>query len=451
MQKLKPFLTFFYNKILKSQFFIYWVLAITIVLVIIFTIDVKLLSEGGKLAPSKGEFGDKGIVGELESIITSDNKYQGIEGEVSSENYSKNKNVFISELDNDGLVGYANSIGLSKEGFPIISYHHLNAGDLKLAYCENIDCSSAKIQLLDWAGDFGYFTDIAVGNSGKVYISYLDRKNGDLRVIRCLDYKCGRAQINVIDKGTGKAGYVGEYNSIDITKQGHPVIGYFDNNFNNLKLAICEDTDCYRSVIKHVDTEGMVGEYLDLTLDNDTDMPILAYQDRTNMQVKLIRCSDLYCDNYESSIIDDVAKRGGDISIFQDTSNTLYISYYDFNLNYLKLAICKDSNCNENKTIIKLIEAKILPGIFYSWNSLIVNNSGNVLISFYDMNTNNFGIVYCDDEVCEDKEIINIDKIGKIGTYASMISDSNGRIFISYYDSSRGSLKVAQCENNKCN
>ena len=451
MQKLKPFLTFFYNKILKSQFFIYWVLAITIVLVIIFTIDVKLLSEGGKLAPSKGEFGDKGIVGELESIITSDNKYQCIEGEVSSENYSKNKNVFISELDNDGLVGYANSIGLSKEGFPIISYHHLNAGDLKLAYCENIDCSSAKIQLLDWAGDFGYFTDIAVSNSGKVYISYLDRKNGDLRVIRCLDYKCGRAQINVIDKGTGKAGYVGEYNSIDITKQGHPVIGYFDNNFNNLKLAICEDTDCYRSVIKHVDTEGMVGEYLDLTLDNDTDMPILAYQDRTNMQVKLIRCSDLYCDNYESSIIDDVAKRGGDISIFQDTSNTLYISYYDFNLNYLKLAICKDSNCNENKTIIKLIEAKILPGIFYSWNSLIVNNTGNVLISFYDMNTNNFGIVYCDDEVCEDKEIINIDKIGKIGTYASMISDSNGRIFISYYDSSRGSLKVAQCENNKCN
>ena len=64
--------------------------------VIIFTIDVKLLSEGGKLAPSKGQFGDKGIVGELESIITSDNKYQGIEGEVSSENYSKNKIVFIS-------------------------------------------------------------------------------------------------------------------------------------------------------------------------------------------------------------------------------------------------------------------------------------------------------------------------------------------------------------------
>ena len=125
------------------------------------------------------------------------------------------------ELDNDGLVGYANSIGISKNGFPIISYHHLNAGDLKLAYCENIDCSSAKIHLLDWAGDFGYFTDIAVANSGKVYISYLDRKNGDLRVIRCLDHKCGRAQINVLDKGTGKAGFVGEYNSIDITKQGY--------------------------------------------------------------------------------------------------------------------------------------------------------------------------------------------------------------------------------------
>ena len=451
MQKLKPFLTFVFNKIFKSQFFIYWVLATTIVLVIIFNVNVKFLSEGGKLAPSKGEFGDKGIVGELETIITSDNKYQGIEGDVSSENYSKNKNVFISELDNDGLVGYANSIGLSKEGFPIVSYHHLNAGDLKLAYCENLDCSSAKIHLLDWAGDFGYFTDIVVAKSGKVYISYLDRKNGDLRVIRCLDNKCGRAQINVIDKGAGKAGYVGEYNSIDLTKQGYPVIGYFDNNLNNLKLAVCEDTDCSKSVIKEVDTEGMVGEYLDLSLDTDTDMPIIAYQDRTNMQVKLIQCLDLYCEKYESSVIDDVAKRGGDISIFQDTSKTLYISYYDFNLNYLKLAICKDSNCKENKTIVKLIESKILPGLFYSWNSLIVNNSGNVMISFYDMNTKNFGIVYCADEICQDKEIINIDKIGSIGTYASMISDSNGRVFISYYDSSRGSLKVAQCENNKCN
>ena len=100
MQKLKPFLTFVFNKIFKSQFFIYWILDTTIVLVIIFNVNVKFLSEGGKQAPDKGEFGDKGIVGELETIITSDNKYQGIEGDVSSENYSKNKNVFISELDN---------------------------------------------------------------------------------------------------------------------------------------------------------------------------------------------------------------------------------------------------------------------------------------------------------------------------------------------------------------
>ena len=89
MQKLKPFLTFVFNKIFKSQFFIYWILATTIVLVIIFNVNVKFLSEGGKQAPDKGEFGDKGIVGELETIITSDNKYQGIEGDVSSENYCK--------------------------------------------------------------------------------------------------------------------------------------------------------------------------------------------------------------------------------------------------------------------------------------------------------------------------------------------------------------------------
>ena len=268
----------FLKAIFTSTFFAYWLIAGVLVVGIIYNYDINFLSEGGKAAPEKGEFGHKGIVGELETEISSDNKYDGIEGQIYSLNKSQNKNIYISELDKDGLVGYANSVAISKEGFPVISYHHLNAGDLKLAYCQDTDCSKAKIHLLDWAGDFGYYTDIASSNSGKIYVSYIDRKKGDLRVIRCLDSKCGRAQINVIDRGEGQGGYVGEYNSLAITKDGRPIISYFDSSKNDLKIASCDDNECTSFTNRSVVTEGMVGEYADMILSELTDYPITDIQ-----------------------------------------------------------------------------------------------------------------------------------------------------------------------------
>ena len=451
MQKQILNLALIIKSIVKSSFFAYWVIAVSLVLIILYNVDINFTSEGGKAAPDKGEFGHKGIVGELETEISSDNKYDGIEGQIFSLNKSQNKNIYISELDRDGLVGYSNSIAINKDGFPVISYHHLNAGDLKLAYCQDTDCSKAKIHLLDWAGDFGYYTDIASSAGGKIYISYIDRKKGDLRVIRCLDSKCGRAQINVLDRGEGKGGYVGEYNSLSLTKSGNPIISYFDSGKNDLKIASCEDTDCTNFINRAVVSEGMVGEYTDMVLDQITDNPIIAYQDRSNMQVKLLICDDILCENFTSHIIDDVSSEGGDISIYQNSKNDLYISYYDFKNNYLKLAICAESDCDKNKSISNLIEAKNLPGIFYSWNSITTNNLNNTIISFYDMSSSSLGIVYCENRLCNDKEIIYIDKVGDLGTYASLDANKDGKLYISYYDSKIGALKVASCKNKRCN
>ena len=140
----------------------------------------------------------------------------------------------------------------------------------------------------------------------------------------------------------------------------------------------------------------MVGEYTDLILNETTDHPIIAYQDRTNQKVKLLLCEDELCEKFKSYDIDEVSAEGGDISIYQNSSNDLYISYYDFKNNYLKLAVCTDTDCENSKSTINLVEAKNLPGIFYSWNSITTNDLGNTIISFYDMATSHLGIVYCE-------------------------------------------------------
>ena len=67
------------------------------------------------------------------------------------------------------------------------------------------------------------------------------------------------------------------------------------------------------------------------------------------------------------------------------------------------------------------------------------------------MSSSSLGIVYCENRLCNDKEIIYIDKVGDLGTYASLDANKDGKLYISYYDSKIGALKVASCKNKRCN
>jgi LPXTG-site transpeptidase (sortase) family protein len=59
-----------------------------------------------------------------------------------------------------------------------ISYYDATNGALKIAYCQDADCSSATIETIDDAGDVGWDTSLELGSS---YVSYYDVTNGDLK------------------------------------------------------------------------------------------------------------------------------------------------------------------------------------------------------------------------------------------------------------------------------
>ncbi|HXV32479.1 MAG TPA: hypothetical protein VD769_00615 [Gaiellaceae bacterium] len=82
-------------------------------------------------------------------------------------------------------LGYDTSIAIGAEGFPVISYFDGAANDLKVLRCGDAACTSGNETLtLDSPGTVGRHTSIALGADGLPVVSYHDVSNGDLKLAR---------------------------------------------------------------------------------------------------------------------------------------------------------------------------------------------------------------------------------------------------------------------------
>ena len=85
------------------------------------------------------------------------------------------------------------SITAGSDDLGLISYYDATNGDLKVAHCTDVVCSSADIYTLDSAGSVGYYTSITTGGDGLGLISYYDWNNGVLKAAHCTDMACSGA------------------------------------------------------------------------------------------------------------------------------------------------------------------------------------------------------------------------------------------------------------------
>jgi hypothetical protein len=98
----------------------------------------------------------------------------------------------IHRIDTGGFVGQYTSITIGSDGLGLISYHDLTNGELNVAHCSNVACSTAETAVLDpRPGEVvGWWTSITIGSDGFGLISYYNLPSGDLNVIHCSSPKC---------------------------------------------------------------------------------------------------------------------------------------------------------------------------------------------------------------------------------------------------------------------
>jgi len=202
----------------------------------------------------------------------------------------------ISTLDSGGDVGWFTSVAIGADGLGLISYYDATNGDLRVAHCSNVACTAATTATLDSGGDVGRdATSVTIGADGLGLISYYDYTNGDLRVAHCSDVTCSTATTATLDSG----GIVGRHSSITIGADGLGLISYYDDTNQDLKVAHCSNVACTAATLTTVDGAGFVGQLTAITVGVD-GLGLISYYDGSGGggSLKVAHCSNAFCTPY---------------------------------------------------------------------------------------------------------------------------------------------------------
>jgi hypothetical protein len=247
-------------------------------------------------------------------------------------------NPTIQTVDGDlGFLGvgtakyHSISIALDSNNIPIIAYWDVDDFDIKLARCNSLNCNAPIITTVD-SGDVGASISLALTITGIPVISYYN-SNGTIRLAHCNTIACNAPTFVTIDTvGTG-----GDHISqMKLTSGDIPVIAYYDSVNQNLKLAICNTLACNVPVIKTLVSEGDVGKYLSLDFDN-ANLPTIAYYHVSGVpsgtRLEVARCNNATtCDAPTFNIIANTNPGGirlalADSTPFMLTNGQLYSAY----------------------------------------------------------------------------------------------------------------------------
>jgi hypothetical protein len=358
----------------------------------------------------------------------------------------------IQAPDANGTFG-ATSLSLDAAGNPVVSYYDGDNGDLKVMHCNDSACAGGgeTVQSPDTNGNVGAFSSLELDGAGHPVVSYSERFNGDLKLIHCNDPAClgGDDPIELLDTALG--GGFGGSGSLALDAAGNPVVSYYDDKNNDLKLVHCSSADCHENMepIASPDTPGTVGLHTSLELDADGN-PVISYFASITGDLKLLHCDDPFCVGTESP---RSLRVDGDVgrytSLALDSVGNPVISYYDATHSTLEVMHCNDADCAGGDESVGRPDEAVLVGRF---TSLALDAAGNPVVSYLDDAPVDLKVAHCNDPACVggDESIQSPDTDGFVGTHTSLALDGAGNPVISYRDATNGDLKVAYCNDPSC-
>jgi hypothetical protein len=249
----------------------------------------------------------------------------------------------LATVDSSGHVGDAQtSITVGSDGLGLVSYYDGNGGDLDVAHCSDVPCSSATVTPVDTTGDVGRSSSIATGADGLGLVSYLDSTNGHLKVAHCSNAACTAAATPTVDNGTA----VGFDTSVTIGSDGLGLISYYDNGNAMLKVAHCANVSCSSATATTIDTSTLAGEFTSSTVGAD-GLAVISYYDSAGaaLDLKVAHCSDVACTIATKTTVDSSGDVGSSTSITIGSDGLPFVSYRDVTGNSVKSVHCPNSFC----------------------------------------------------------------------------------------------------------
>ena len=306
------------------------------------------------------------------------------------------------------------------------------------------------------AETFNYQTSIAVGADGLPVVSFYSQARGSLDVLKCNDPACdGLGEtITVVDD---PANAVGTFSSIAIGSDGFPVISYHDDTADSLKVTKCNDAACSGGdeTITTVDNPAnLVGKGTDIAIGTD-GFPVICYFDETANALKVAKCNDAACAGSNETIttVDDpVAHVGQYCSIALGMDGHPYISYLDETAGTLKLMRCNDPACAGGDESTVVVDGTEMEMVGFGTSIGVSPLDGKPVIAYYDVTSTGLKVAKCTDYGCVggNKDISMVDNGAAVGEYPSLAFGDDSLPVISYYDATNSALRVARCNDGAC-
>ena len=204
------------------------------------------------------------------------------------------QNVVVRTIDSNSNVDSYPSLALTSEGHPRVSFSPRpdSVRSVKLFVCHNADCSgrgSTDTITVYNDTDAGWFNSLALTRAGHPVISFYGGEGKVLWLAVCNDFMCTARTIRTVDVGD-----VGKYDSLALTAADVPVISYRDDERLDLKLAVCDDPTCATATIRVLDSTGSVGHFISLAL-TAAGVPVVSYREASSL--RLVICGDPSCTN----------------------------------------------------------------------------------------------------------------------------------------------------------
>ena len=197
------------------------------------------------------------------------------------------------------------------------------------------------------------------------------------------------------------------------------------------------------------------GEYFSMVLDASGN-PVVAYMDA--LRLTIMHCNDPNCAGGDETINDPLPAGGLNTGFFPsialDASGNPVVAYAEnlqgTPLGQLRILHCDDPNCDGTGEIVSpgFISGDTQNGF---WASLVLDASGNPVVSFYSGKTDDLYLVHCGDANClTGNSVTSPDSVGAVGQYTSLALDASGNPVVSYYDYTNVALKVLHCDDPNC-
>lgn len=369
---------------------------------------------------------------------------------------AENTVTVVDDPAND--VGKFTSIAIASDGFPVISYRDDTDGALKVAKCHDLACAGGNETITvvdDPAGNVTY-TSVSIGPDDLPIVAY---NSGTLLVaVKCDDEACagGGETFTTVDFSDIGLGF---YLSMVHGADGFPVMSYYDDDADQLRVAKCNDIACAGEdeTITIVDSATFSGSYTSIAIGND-DFPVISYHDLSG-DLKVAKCNDPACAGEDETISVVDAPEGENVgehtSIAVGQDGFPVISYYNQTNGELTVAKCNDMACSGGDETISVVDGSVNTAGLYT--SIAIADDGLPVISYYAQTLFTDGflrIAKCNDPACTggDETITTADDPtnGVVGTHTSIAIGSDGLPVVSYADSLAGKLKVLHCGTPDC-